>query len=83
MTIHNPLKQLKNVLYSVKTEDTRQKDYLRMLEETCKVNKPIFIDRNVERWQSFKKQSGIDVWAVEESKLVNAATVNENNIVGR
>ncbi|MFA5307118.1 MAG: hypothetical protein WC365_06755 [Candidatus Babeliales bacterium] len=83
MTIHNPLKQLKNALYSVKSEDSHQKDYLIMLEKACKVNKPIFIDRNVEHWQAVKKQTGIDIWAIDDAKMAQASLIAENNIVGR
>jgi hypothetical protein len=45
MTIKNRLQQITNQLKSISAPDTRQKDYLLMLEKACKVTKPIFIDR--------------------------------------
>ena len=83
MTIQNRLAQIKNTLYSVAAPDTRQKDYLLMLEKACKVNKSIFIDRNVEKWQLVEKSTGIKVWAIDDAKLSNAAGIVENNIIGR
>ncbi|MFA5307055.1 MAG: hypothetical protein WC365_06420 [Candidatus Babeliales bacterium] len=81
--IQNPLKQISSVLKSLKADDTRQKEYFLMLEKTCNVNKAIFIDRNVEKWQAVQKQIEVPVWAVDDDKLVTASNITEQNIVGR
>ncbi|MFA5307023.1 MAG: hypothetical protein WC365_06260, partial [Candidatus Babeliales bacterium] len=81
--ISNPLKQIQNALKSTKSDDNRQKDYLIMLEKACHVNKPIFIDRNLEKWQEVKKQTGTEVWAVNDCNMVIAPQVTEANIIGR
>jgi hypothetical protein len=82
--IDNALKHIQNALKSVKSEDTRQKDYLIMLERTCKVNKPIMIDRNVEKWNATEKyHEGIKVWAIDDNHLVNATQITEPNLIGR
>ncbi len=79
----NPLFNLKNKLQSAKTEDIRQKAYLQQLETVCKVNKPIFINRNVVKWQEVEKQTNTKIWAINDENLVTASNVTESNIVGR
>ncbi|MFA5307284.1 MAG: hypothetical protein WC365_07595 [Candidatus Babeliales bacterium] len=81
--IHNPLKQIKNILFSSKTEDTRQKNYLQMLEKACEVTTKIFVNRNLAKWRDIEKATGINCWAITDDKLSWANEIDELNILGR
>lgn len=83
--IEASLGKIKNILAMTKSDsnDWRQKDFYRMLEQICKVNKPIFINRNLEKWQEVKKQTGKEIWAIMDNEMVTAANITEQNIIGR
>jgi hypothetical protein len=68
-----------------KEKGPNQRDFLIELERECKVNKPVFIDRNVIRWPQVQKELGVDmeIWSVKEDKFSWAKDLSNDNIVGR
>ena len=60
-----------------------QRDYFLLLEKACNVDKPIFVDRNAEEWVKIQKETGIDIWSIMDEKLSVAASVTNQNIIGR
>ncbi|MCW3994900.1 MAG: hypothetical protein NWE98_01970, partial [Candidatus Bathyarchaeota archaeon] len=81
--MRNLIKNLKNIKQNITNNENRQKEYLLILEKTCEVNKPIFIDRNSVEWIEIEKQIGINVWQIPDSELKTAIQTTKQNIVGR
>jgi len=72
-----------STLEEMAIERNQQRDFLIGFEKQLGINKPIWIDRNLVEWKRIEQEVGIKIWEVAESKLVSAAEIRSNNIIGR